>query len=65
MAQGRITEHPVFPGRVGPAARLIGGQDDVDDVISLMRINYDPLTAGAAGGKNQGEQPEEGLGSGS
>ncbi len=39
--QGRITEHPVFPGRVGPAARRIGTQADVEDVIALMRLNYE------------------------
>ena len=38
--QGRITEHPVFPGRVGPAARRIDSQADVEDVIALMRLNY-------------------------
>ncbi|MCL2417949.1 MAG: DUF5519 family protein [Conexibacteraceae bacterium] len=41
--QGRITEHPVFPGRVGPAARRIESEADVDDVITLMRMNYDRL----------------------
>jgi hypothetical protein len=40
-AQGRITEHPVFPGRVGPAARRIENEADVQDVIALMRLNYD------------------------
>ena len=40
-AQGRITEHPVFPGRVGPAARRIDSQGDVEDVIALMRLNYE------------------------
>jgi Family of unknown function (DUF5519) len=39
--QGRITEHPVFPGRVGPAARRIENDDDARDVIELMRLNYD------------------------
>jgi hypothetical protein len=39
--QGRITEHPVFPGRVGPAARRIESQADVEDVIALMRLNYE------------------------
>ena len=43
---GRIVEHPVFPGRIGPAARRIAGQADVDDVIALMRLNYDRVTAG-------------------
>lgn len=40
-AQGRIAEHPVFPGRVGPAARRIDSQGDVEDVIALMRLNYE------------------------
>ncbi|HET8978641.1 MAG TPA: luciferase family protein [Solirubrobacteraceae bacterium] len=44
-AAGRITEHPVFPGRVGPAARRIESEEDVRDVIALMRLNYDRLTA--------------------
>ena len=43
--QGRITEHPVFPGRVGPAARRITGADDVVDVIDLMRLNYERVMA--------------------
>ena len=43
--QGRIVEHPVFPGKVGPAARRIAGQADVDDVIVLLRLNYDRLVA--------------------
>jgi hypothetical protein len=45
FAQGRITEHPVFPGKVGPAARPIANDADVDDVIALLRLNYDRLTA--------------------
>jgi Family of unknown function (DUF5519) len=44
-AQGRIVEHPVFPGREGPGARRIAGPDDVQDVIALMRLNYDRVTA--------------------
>jgi hypothetical protein len=43
--QGRIAEHPVFPGRVGPAARRIGTEADVRDVIDLMRLNYDRAVA--------------------
>src|SRR5947209_11992418 len=42
--QGRITDHPVFRGREGPAARRIGDDDDVRDVIELMRLNYDRVT---------------------
>ncbi len=45
FAEGRITHHPVFPGREGPAARLIERQEDVDDVISLLRLNYERLRA--------------------
>ena len=41
--QGRIVEHPVFPGRHGPAARRIEDDADVADVIALMRINYDDV----------------------
>jgi hypothetical protein len=37
----RITDHPVFPGKEGPAARRIESDADVDDVIALLRLNYD------------------------
>jgi hypothetical protein len=40
-AQGRIDYHPVFPDREGPASRHIEGEDDVRDVIALLRLNYD------------------------
>lgn len=40
-AAGRITHHPVFPGREGPAARRIASDEDVRDVIAMMRLNYD------------------------
>jgi hypothetical protein len=43
--QGRITEHPVFPGKIGPAARTIAAQADVDDVIALLRLNYERVVA--------------------
>jgi Family of unknown function (DUF5519) len=46
--QGRVTEHPVFPDKVGPAARRIENEADVDDVIALMRLNYDRIAAGQA-----------------
>jgi hypothetical protein len=45
MEQGRVVEHPVFPGKVGPAARRIETADDVRDVIALMRLNYDRVVA--------------------
>jgi len=44
--QGRVTDHPVFPGKVGPAARRIGSEADVQDVIALMRLNYERLAGG-------------------
>jgi hypothetical protein len=40
-AQGRIEPHPVFPNSEGPGARRIHTDDDVRDVIALMRLNYD------------------------
>jgi hypothetical protein len=45
MDEGRIAEHPVFPGRVGPASRRIESEDDVRDVIAMMRLNYDRAVA--------------------
>lgn len=45
LQQGRIAEHPVFPGKAGPGARTITSQADVDDVIELLRLNYDRLVA--------------------
>jgi hypothetical protein len=42
---GRITEHPVFPGRHGPAARRISSDEDVEDVIAMMRMNYERIAA--------------------
>jgi Family of unknown function (DUF5519) len=41
--QGRVVHHPVFPGKEGPAARRIGDEEDVRDVIALMRLNYERL----------------------
>ncbi len=38
---GRIDYHPVFPGKPGYAARRIETEDDVRDVIELLRLNYD------------------------
>ena len=45
FAQGRVTHHPVFPDKTGPAARRIADDADVDDVITLMRLNYDRFSA--------------------
>ena len=42
--QGRIVEHPVFPGRKGPAARRIETEADVRDVIEMMKLNYERIS---------------------
>src|SRR5436190_22620070 len=43
--QERVVDHPVFPGKLGPAARRIQDDEDVEDVIRLMRLNYDRVRA--------------------
>src|SRR2546422_8534596 len=43
--QSRIVDHPVFPGKVGLAARRIEDETDVEDVIRLLRLNYERLVA--------------------
>jgi hypothetical protein len=43
--EGRIDYHPVFPGREGLASRRIENEADVRDVIALLRLNYDRVTA--------------------
>ncbi len=48
MDEGRIGEHPVFPGRVGPASRQLRAEDDVRDAIALMRLNYERVSGAAA-----------------
>jgi hypothetical protein len=37
--------HPVFPGKPGFAARRIDDEEDVHDVIALLRLNYDRAIA--------------------
>ena len=39
MASGRVTEHPVM--HEGWAARDIADEDDLHDVVALLRLNYD------------------------
>jgi len=69
MAAGRITEHPVFPGRPGPAARRIRDASDVEDVIGLLRLNYDRIAAarsprgGTENVDGEGAMTVEGAGS--
>src|SRR4051794_31887476 len=45
FAAGRSGYPPVCPGRPGWAARRIDGDDDVRDVIALLRLNYDRAIA--------------------
>jgi hypothetical protein len=43
--EGRIDYHPVFPGKPGYAARRIETDEDVRDVIAMLRLNYDRAVA--------------------
>lgn len=45
FAAGRITYHPVFPDRPGWAARAIRTRQDAEDVVALLRLNYDRVAA--------------------
>jgi len=40
---GRVGPHPVAPHKPAWAARRIEGDDDVRDVIELLRLNYDRI----------------------
>lgn len=42
---GRIGYNPVFPGKEGHAARTIESEDDVREMIAMMRLNYDRFVA--------------------
>ena len=42
---GRIDYHPVFPTKKGWASRAILTPEDVEDVIALLRLNYDRAVA--------------------
>jgi Family of unknown function (DUF5519) len=42
-----VGPHPVAPQHPGWASRRIETEDDVRDVIELMRLNYDRLTRSA------------------
>jgi Family of unknown function (DUF5519) len=45
--RGRIDYHPVFPGKAGHGARRIETEEDVEDVIALLRLNYERVVARA------------------
>jgi Luciferase len=53
LAAGRIAPHPVFPDKQGPAARRIAGEEDIQDVVAMMRLNYDRIQAAAAAGGDE------------
>lgn len=42
--QGRVGPHPINPKSPKLASRKISSNVDVQDVIELMRINYDRIT---------------------
>ena len=42
---GRVGPHPVNPYSTKMAARAIESDDDVADVIALMRLNYERVVA--------------------
>ena len=44
-AQGRIGHHPVFPDQPGWASRRIEDEDDVRDVIEMLRLNYERVAS--------------------
>jgi hypothetical protein len=45
-AAGRIDYHPVFPDTPGYGSRTIASDEDVEDVIAMIRLNYDRALAG-------------------
>jgi hypothetical protein len=42
--EGRVGPHPVNPHSTKMASRALETDDDVADVIALMRLNYDRIT---------------------
>ncbi len=46
-AEGRIGPHPVMPDTPGWGARRLDTDADVEDVIALLRLNYDRVTTPA------------------
>ena len=44
-AAGRITHHPIFPEKVGWAERRMDDDDDVRDVVAILRYNYERAIA--------------------
>ena len=44
-ADGRVVDHPVFPGHPKMAARRIADQADVRDVLTILRLSYEHVAA--------------------
>jgi hypothetical protein len=42
---GRIGPHPAFPDNPGWGARRIREEADIEDVIAILRLNYDRAVA--------------------
>lgn len=42
--EGRVGPHPVKPDSLKLASRSIRAESDIQDVIKLMRLNYDQIT---------------------
>jgi hypothetical protein len=61
---GRIDYHPVFPGRRGFGARRIEPEADVEDVLALMRSNYERVVANHGLPKDAAAQQDRGGGDG-
>lgn len=51
-AEGRVGPHPVAPSSVKMASRMMETEDDVRDVITMMRMNYDRLVARLGAGSS-------------
>ncbi len=51
-SEGRVSEHPIFPGKPGWSERRIADADDVADVLALLGLNYERAVSrrGAAAG---------------
>ncbi len=55
LAEGRVVPHPALPHSPGLAARRIAGEEDVRDVVAMLRMNYDrAMERRGAGGHGGG-----------
>ena len=55
FAAGRVVHHPVFPDKQGPARPADRERDDdVREVIAVLRLNYERVMAPASGADRHG-----------